>query len=53
MPPRKRTRDGKTCRAKKQKTTNGPKPSQPAVSTDEGFKEGGDVHVHIDHNETI
>ncbi|KAI1290664.1 PARP-domain-containing protein [Xylaria venustula] len=53
MPPKKRTRSSKAGGAKKQKTAGGAKPSQPTVPIDEGFKEGGDVHVHIDDDGTI
>ncbi|KAI3316532.1 PARP-domain-containing protein [Xylariaceae sp. AK1471] len=53
MPAKKRTRAGKAGGAKKQKTAKGAKPSQPTISIDEGFKEGGDVHVHIDEDGTI
>jgi hypothetical protein len=41
MPAKKRTRASKSGSAKKQKTENGAKPSQPMVSIDEGFNEGG------------
>ncbi|KAI1750595.1 PARP-domain-containing protein [Xylaria castorea] len=53
MPPQKRTRSGNTGAAKKQKTAKGTKPSQPTIPIDEGFEEGGDIHVHIDDDETI
>ncbi|KAJ3577239.1 hypothetical protein NPX13_g3329 [Xylaria arbuscula] len=53
MPPKKRTRSGNAGGAKKQKTAQGAKTSQPTVPIDEGFKEGGDAHVHIDDDGTI
>ncbi|KAI1169591.1 PARP-domain-containing protein [Nemania sp. FL0916] len=52
MAPKKRTRSSNTGGAKKQKTAKGAKPSQPTIPVDEGFKDGGDVHVHIDDNGT-
>ncbi|KAI0202646.1 PARP-domain-containing protein [Astrocystis sublimbata] len=53
MPPKKRTRASTGGGAKKQKTAKGAKPTQPTIPVDEGFKEGGDVHVHIDDDDTI
>ncbi|KAI0527712.1 PARP-domain-containing protein [Xylaria bambusicola] len=53
MPPKKRTRSGKAGGSKKQKTAEGAKSSQPTIPIDEGFKEGGDVQVHIDDDGTI
>ncbi|KAI0143708.1 PARP-domain-containing protein [Xylariaceae sp. FL1272] len=52
MPPRKRTKSSNAGGAKKQKTAQGAKSSQPSIPVDEGFKEGGDVHVYIDDNDT-
>ncbi|KAI1327755.1 PARP-domain-containing protein [Xylariaceae sp. FL0255] len=53
MPAKKRTRSNNARSAKKQKTTKGAKSSQPTIPIDEGFNEGGDVHVHIDDDETV
>ncbi|KAI1346580.1 PARP-domain-containing protein [Xylaria sp. FL0043] len=53
MPPRKRTKSSNASGTKKRKTASGAKSSQPTVPIDEGFKEGGDVHVHVDDNGTI
>ncbi|KAI0020253.1 PARP-domain-containing protein [Xylariomycetidae sp. FL0641] len=53
MPATKRTRGGNAKGSKKQKTNTGAKKTQPNVPIDDAFKEGGNVRVHIDDDDTI
>ncbi|KAI1847163.1 hypothetical protein JX265_011839 [Neoarthrinium moseri] len=54
MAPKRKTRSaGGSNGLKKQKTNKGAKPTQPQIPVDEGFEEGGKVHIHADTNGTI